>query len=423
MSSITKIISTYRPDLGPYEDLYKYYHTHPELSFQEKETAASIVAHLKKLNAYEIHAGIGGHGVAAVMHNGEGKKLLLRADIDGLPVEERTGLEYASTRKMVDGDGVEKSVMHACGHDMHITSLLAAAETLVKAKDEWTGTLILIFQPAEERAAGAMAMIKDGLYKKVPEPDLCIGAHVMPYRSGVIGTKHGLMASAADSFHLTITGRQAHASTPNKSIDPIVLASSTILRLQTIVSREVDPSDFAVVTVSAIHAGDAENIIPEKAEVKLNVRSAVPATRDRVLSSIRRIIEAEAVASNAPEMPVLKETTSFPFLFNDAVVTTALESSFSSHFAVSKTEYSADIMRLAGSEDFGILATSIGKPSCFFLYGGIEGEYWDRMEKEGRLDEVPGNHSPFFAPAIQPTLSRGVDGYVIGALTFLGKGE
>lgn len=221
---------------------------------------------------------------------------------------------------------------------------------------------------------------------------------------------------------LKIEGRQAHASTPHRGIDPIVQAASTIMRLQTVVAREVDPLDFAVVTVSAIHAGDAENIIPEEANLKLNIRAARPETREAVLNSVRTIIAAEATASSNPKQPSLTQTTRFPFLFNDATVTSALETSFSQHFEVGKHGYTNDIARLQGSEDFGILATAIGKPSCFFLYGGTDPSVYDKAKKEGRLKEdVPGNHSPLFAPVLQPTLGVGVDGYVVAALTFLGK--
>ncbi|KAH7405830.1 hypothetical protein DE146DRAFT_424494 [Phaeosphaeria sp. MPI-PUGE-AT-0046c] len=422
MPSISETVSSHRPNLSSYEDLYKHFHANPELSFQEESTAASIVSHLESLGAYNVHASIGGHGVAAVLMNGEGKTVLLRADIDALPVEERTGLDYASTKRMKDREtGVEKGVMHACGHDMHITALLAAAETLAKAKDAWSGTLILVFQPAEERAGGAQAMVDDGLYEKVPLPDVVIGAHVMPERAGVIGTKRGLIASSADSFQLKIGGRQAHASTPHRGIDPIVQAAYTVTRLQTIAAREVDPLDMAVVTVSAFHAGDAENIIPEEANLKLNIRTARPETREHVLKSVRTIIDAEATASSNPVRPILAESTRFPFLFNDAEVTKALEISFAEHFKPGKNSYQSDIARLQGSEDFGILATAIGKPSCFFLYGGVDPEKYDKAEKEGKMKEIPGNHSPFFAPVIQPTLKNGMDGYVVAALTFLGR--
>ncbi|KAH7078336.1 hypothetical protein FB567DRAFT_502417 [Paraphoma chrysanthemicola] len=422
MPSIKETIAASRPDLKSYEELYKYFHAHPELSFHEEQTAAAIIKHLETFQAYEIHSPIGGHGLAAVLTNGPGKTVLLRADIDALPVREQTNLPYASNVTMLDkGEGVQKNVMHACGHDMHITSLLAAAETLLKARESWSGTLILVFQPAEERAGGAQAMVDDGLYDRVPIPDIVVGAHVMPERAGVIGTKRGLIASSADRFQLKIEGRQAHASTPHRSIDPIVQAAATVTRLQTVVAREVDPLDFAVVTVSAFHAGDAENIIPTEANLKLDIRAANAETREHVLRSVKTIINAEAAASSNPNQPVLTPTTAFPLLFNDADVTGALEQSFSDYFEPGKHGYQSDIPRLQGSEDFGILATAIGKPSCFFLYGGVDPEIYDKAEKEGKMKELPGNHSPFFAPVIQPTLTRGVDGYVVAALTFLGK--
>ncbi|KAF3040245.1 hypothetical protein E8E12_002367 [Didymella heteroderae] len=422
MPSISEIVEAHKPDLNAYEELYKWFHTHPELSFCEKETAAAIVKHLESFNDFEIHPHIGGHGLAAVLKNGDGKTLLLRADIDALPVEEQTGLAYASTKRMSDIVGIEKPVMHACGHDMHITALLAAAETLVNAKDAWSGTLILVFQPAEEKGKGAQAMVDDGLYDKVPVPDVVIGAHVMPEKAGVVGTKHGLIASSADSYLLKIKGRQTHASTPHRGNDPIVQAASTILRLQTIVAREVDPLDFAVVTVAAIHAGDAENIIPEHADLKLDIRAANPETRARVLKSVRTIVEAEAIASGNPNVPELREIRNFPLLFNDASVTSTLEKSFSHHFGKSEyASYTPDIARLQGSEDFGILATAVGKPSCFFLYGGTDPELYAKLEKEGKMAEMPGNHSPFFAPVVQPTLKVGFEGYAVSALTFLGK--
>ncbi|PZD41270.1 hippurate hydrolase [Pyrenophora tritici-repentis] len=336
MPSITEIVKGHQPDLTSYEELYKWFHTHPELSFQEKNTAEAIVKHLETFKVYTIHPSIGGHGVAASFSNGPGKTVLLRADIDALPVEEQTGLVYASTVRMKDLDGIEKPVMHACGHDMHITALLAAAECLVKCKDQWSGELILVFQPAEERAGGAQNMVDDGLYKLVKEPDVVIGAHVMPERAGVIGTKYGLIASSADRFQLRILGRQAHASTPHRGIDPILQAASTIMRLQSIVSREVDPLDFAVVTVSAFHAGDAENIIPSEANLKIDVRAALPSTRERVLASVKRIIASEADASNNPNVPTLTPTTQFPLLFNDAAVTARLEETFSQHFTPGK---------------------------------------------------------------------------------------
>jgi amidohydrolase len=418
MSSVSSLLSEHRPDLGSYEELYKDFHRNPELSFQEHETAAKIAQLLEELGSYEVHKNIS-TGLAAVLKNGPGKTVLLRADIDALPVQEQTGLEYASTKVMKNLDGIEKPVMHACGHDMHITSLLAAAKLLLSAKDKWSGTLILCFQPAEERGSGAQAMVDVGLYDKVPVPDIVLGGHVMPLRTGAIGTRRGMMASAADSFAVKIFGKGAHGSQPHRGVDPIVLAAHTILRLQNIPSREIDPADLSVMTVGAVHAGDAENIIPESAELKLDMRSLNPQTRTKMIASMKRIIDAEAAASNAPQSPTITRTREFPFLHNDDSATELIEKSFSSHFA---NAYDTDAKRLGGSEDFGILATSVNKPAVFWCYGGTPTEVWDKAEKEDRVQEdIPVNHSAFFAPAIMPTLQIAVDAFAVAALTWLGK--
>lgn len=246
MPNISELATKHRPELTKYEDLYKHFHANPELSNQEKETAARCVSELKSISSdFEIKTGIGGHGIAAILRNGSGKIVLLRADFDALPIEERTGLPYASKKRMTDADGVDKPVMHACGHDMHISCILGAAEALYSARESWSGTLIFAFQPAEERGTGAQAMIDDGLYDpkrhNVPIPDIVLGAHVMPHRAGVIGTRRGLIMSAADSMRVTLHGRGGHASMPHRLVDPVIMAASTVMRLQTIVSREVDP--------------------------------------------------------------------------------------------------------------------------------------------------------------------------------------
>jgi amidohydrolase len=243
-SSLSSIISSHRPDLESYATLYKHLHSHPELSLQEKGTSATAASKLQSISpSFKITSHIGGYGLVGVFENGVGKTVLLRADTDALPVEEKTGLPYASKVVMKDNDGLMKPVMHACGHDMHVTSMLAAAELLVHARDEWSGTLIIVFQPAEERGAGAKAMVEDGLYNKniIPIPDVVLGQHVMPYPAGVVGVKRGLMASAADSFKVTIFGRGGHASQPHRTIDPVVVAAGLVVRLQTIVSREAPP--------------------------------------------------------------------------------------------------------------------------------------------------------------------------------------
>lgn len=373
MPSITELISQHRPDLSSYEELYKHFHANPELSNQEFETAKTIIAHLKNRisHDFDIRPNIGGTGIAALLHNGDGPTILLRADFDALPVEERTGLPYASTKRMKDADGVEKPVMHACGHDMHITSLLAAAETLSNCRVHWSGTLLLAFQPAEERGTGAQAMVDDGMYDPkrhaVPIPDVCIGGHVMPFRSGVIGTRRGLIATAADSMRITLHGRGGHASMPDRLIDPVVMASSTIMKLQTIVSREVDPWDTAVVTVASIQAGDAENVVVDDARIAVDVRTTDPKTREKVKKSIERIVRAECVASNAVKEPTFKTTRSFPLTINDDAVTQKLEESMRGHFEESKRAYTSEMTKLGGSEDFSILGTAVGKPTSFFM--------------------------------------------------------
>lgn len=411
-ASLTAIIDHARIDTSPYEAIYKDLHEHPELSLQEARTAAIAVSHLKSLPDFEIHERIGGYGLAAVLRNGPGKTVMLRADMDALPVKENTGLEYASKVTMKDvEDGVEKPVMHACGHDMHVACLLAAATTLYNTRKSWKGTLIALFQPNEERAGGAQAMVDDGLYQKIPKPDIVLGQHVMPYRAGTVGTKRGLMASAADSFKVTVYGRGGHASQPHRTIDPVLLAAQIVVRLQGIVSREVAPGDATVVTVASIEGGMTENVIPEFAVIRINVRTAKPETRLRVLAAIRRIVKAECDATNAPKEALIEPTSRFPFTINDDDVTRELETAFAGHFGAA---YSSDIDRLQGSEDFPILATAAQAAYCYWTFGGTDPTKWDDAEGKGRLlEDIPINHSPQFAPVIQPALQTGVEGLVL----------
>jgi amidohydrolase len=407
------------PDLTRYETLYKHFHSHPELSLQEKETASAIASHLKSLNAgYELHTSIGGHGLAGVLENGSGPTVLLRADMDALPVLELTGLPYASKVTMKDvADDTEKPVMHACGHDMHITCLLAAAEHLAGIKSAWTGTLIVLFQPNEERAGGAKAMVDDDLYSKIPIPDVVLGQHVMPLRSGRVGNRPGTIMGAADSFKVKLYGKGSHGSMPHRSIDPVVLAANVVLRLQNIVSREIDPAEMAVVTVGSVQAGSTENIIADHAVLKVNTRTTTPAVRERVLAALRRIVEAECEASNSPKAPLIEPTSRFPLTINDEDIASQLSSSFSKFF---KEDFDPSTRLINGSEDVSILATSIDRPYNFWFFGGVDQELWDRAEKEGRLfEDVPANHSAYFAPVIQPTLRAGVEALCVGALTFL----
>lgn len=417
-SDLSGILKSASLDLTPYENLYKHLHAHPELSLQEKSTSQKVAAFLSQLEAFEIHTNIGGYGLAGVLRNGAGKTVLLRADMDALPVKELTGLPYASSVTVRDADGVEKPVMHACGHDMHMSCLLAAAETLTNIQHAWSGTLIVLFQPNEERGAGAQAMVDDGLYSKIPVPDYVFGQHVMRMRAGSVGSRPGTIMTAADSLKITIYGRGGHGSLPHQTVDPALLAAHIVVRLQGIVSREVDPSDLAVVTVGSLHAGQTENVIADQAEIGLDFRTVKPETRQKITSAVVRIVEAECMASGSPKPPLFTPTRRFPPTSNDTHVASRLAASFEKHFE----NFDGDTPRANVSEDFSTLGTCKGIPCCFWFIGCIDAELWDKVQREDNpQEEIPGNHSALFAPVIQPTMKIGVDALCMAALTFLAK--
>lgn len=417
-SPIPTLLASNPLDLHPYESIYKHIHSHPELSLQESATAALALSHLTNLpgSPYTTHTGIGGHGLAGVLRNGEGATVLLRADMDALPVQERTGLSYASVAKMRD-DNDDKPVMHACGHDMHVTCLLGAAAWLAGMRDRWRGTLVLVFQPNEERGGGAQGMVDGGLYDLVPVPDIVLGQHVVAKRTGRIESRAGIIMAATDSVRIRLHGRGGHASMPHKTVDPVVMAANVVTRLQTIVSREVDPSDMAVVTVGSVQAGSTANIIAASADLQVNTRTVNPVTRAKVLESITRIVKAECDASGSPQDPEIGTIAAFPTTYNDPDTTAKLADSFGTYFGA---DFDPDTPRMNFSEDFSILGTSVQRPCSFWFFGGTEAAVWDEAERKGTVDrDVPVNHSPFFAPAIQPTLGRGVDALTVAALTFL----
>ncbi|KAJ5243292.1 uncharacterized protein N7469_001619 [Penicillium citrinum] len=416
-SNLSDLLKSASLDLTPYESLYQYFHANPELSRQEKSTSEKLAAHLAQWNVFDIHTKIGGYGLAGVFRNGDGKTILLRADMDALPVKELTGLPYASSVTMKDAEGVEKPVMHACGHDMHITCLLAAAETLVKLRDSWSGTLIVLFQPDEERGGGAQAMVDDGLYSKVPVPDYCLGQHVMRMRAGSVGSRSGAIMAACDSMKITVFGRGGHGSQPHQTVDPVLLASHIVVRLQTVVSREINPNDLAVLTVGSLHAGQAENIISDRAEIGVDFRSVKLEIREQIIAGIKRIVEAECAASGSPKPPIFTPTRRFPPTLNDHDAASQVASTFSTHF----DDFDGDVPRTSIAEDFSTLATCRGIPSCFWLLGGIDQDLWDKSQTDSSTEEIPGNHSALFAPVMQPTMRNGVDALCLGALTFLRK--
>jgi len=380
-------------------DVYRDLHTHPELSFQEHRTAGIAAGWLKDLG-FEVIEGLATTGVAGVLRNGEGPTVLLRADMDALPVREATGLAHASA---VDG------VMHACGHDMHVTCLLGAASELAASRADWSGTAVVVFQPAEELAEGAAGMVADGLFERVPRPDVVLGQHVAPIPAGVIGLRAGPAFAATDTLRVTLYGAGGHGSRPEATVDPIVLAAATVMRLQGIVAREVCATDMAVVTVGAVHAGTKDNIIPDEAELLLNIRTYDPAVRDRVLAAIERIVRAEAQASGAAREPLVEQTESAPAVVNDAAAADRTRGALA---AVVGAENVIDPGPVTGSEDVGVLAAAAGAPIVFWLLGGADPAAFagaSSLQDIARIvGDLPSNHSPLYAPAEDPTIRIGV---------------
>jgi amidohydrolase len=425
---MNSIVGQHLPDLASYRDLYKHFHRNPEISTLETETSARIAKELGTLNEkhgspIEIKTKIGGTGLIGIHRNGEGPTVLLRADIDGLPVKEKTGLEYASTKRMMDThlDNIEKATMHACGHDFHITCLLAAIETLLNAADTWAGTLIYLFQPAEERGCGARMMLDDGLYTKhgCPIPDVCLGQHVFPFKAGTVYSRSGAAMSAADSYKITVFGRGGHGSMPHRCIDPVVIASHIVVRLQTLVSREVPPDETAVVTVGSLKAGDTVNVIADEATLQVNIRSVSEKWRCVLLDGLRRIVAAECDAGRATAPPRIEKLNQFPLCDNDAGVAKKVEHQFTRFFGAER--HVLDMQPVLGSEDFPLLGSEVDRPYFFWFFGGQDQDEYDKHIREGTAEEIPINHSPFFAPCIDPTLQTGVEAMVVAALTFVRK--
>jgi len=400
--------------------LYQDLHRNPELSFQETRTAGIVAARLRDLG-YDVTEGVGRTGVVGLLVNGDGPVVLLRADMDALPVAENTGLDYASTARGTDPEGNDVAVMHACGHDVHVTCLLAAAAELAADRSSWSGTVLLVFQPAEELGAGATAMLEDRMYDRFPKPVVVLGQHVAPLPAGVIGLRSGAAFAAADGVRVTLHGRGAHGSRPEASVDPVVMAAATVMRLQTIVSREIAGTETAVVTVGKLTAGTVGNVIPDSAELVLNIRTYDPKVLDRVLTSVTRIVDGEAAAAGAPRPPEIHHITSFPAVVNDAAAVEATRAALASvSLAV------VDPGPVTGSEDVGMFATAAGVPCVYWLLGGADPAQFQGLasieEIAEKVRSIPSNHSPLFAPVIDPTLSIGQAALVAAARVWLGAG-
>jgi hippurate hydrolase len=401
------------------EALYKDIHAHPELSMQETRTADLAADHLRA-SGFEVTTGVGKTGVVGLLRNGDGPTVMLRADMDALPIEEATGLPYASKVTATDRDGKTVPVGHMCGHDMHVAWLVGATTLFAQARDVWRGTLMAVFQPGEETAEGAQAMIDDNLFDRFAKPAVILGQHVMVGPAGAVAGRTGAITSAADSLQIRLFGRGAHGSMPQASIDPVVMAAATVMRLQTIVSREVAAAEAAVVTVGALQAGTKENVIPNEATIKLNVRTFDDGVRKRVLAAIERIVNAEAAASGAPRPPEITPLDRYPLNVNDPEASKRVVDAFRRYFSPERLRPTGPA---PASEDFGSFGTEWNAPSVFWFVGGTDPDTYAKAKEAGRVNELPVNHSPLFAPVIHPTLRTGVETLVIAAQAWLTSRE
>jgi amidohydrolase len=398
--------------------LYIDLHKNPELSLHEEKTAAKLATRLRALG-FEVAEHVGGHGIVGVLKNGPGPTVLVRTDMDALPIKEQTGLAYASTVSTRNAAGESVPVMHACGHDIHMTSWVGAATLLARAKDRWHGTLVFVGQPAEELLQGAELMIKDGLLTRFPKPDFVLGVHdtqVLP--SDQIGVVAGPASAASNAVDITFYGKGGHGASPHRTIDPLLIAARTVVTLQTIVSREVNPFDPAVVTVGTFHAGTKRNVISDDAKLELTVRSYKPEVQKQLLAAIERIAKAEAAAARAPREPavVVDPREASEVVFNDpalaARLSTALRRGFGDANVVATEPTTA-------SEDFGVFGRVAGVPSIQLRVGAVEPGEFAKAKAAGKL--VPGPHSPLFAPDRERTIRTGVAAYTLSVLELLGR--
>jgi hippurate hydrolase len=409
-------------DMPGLMELYRDLHANPELSFQEVETAKKLAARMRDLG-FEVTEGVGGTGVVAVMENGPGPVVMLRADMDALPVEEQTGLPFASTARGIPESGVESGIMHACGHDTHMAGWIGAAQLLAERRDQWSGTLVMIGQPAEELGEGAKAMLEDGLYARFPKPDYVLAFHdAAQFPAGMIGYSPGYALANVDSVNITVKGIGGHGAYPHTTKDPIVLASAIVGKLQTLVSRESDPQDPAVVTVGSFHAGAKHNVISDEAKLQLTVRSYSDESRKLLLDGIARIARGEAIAAGMPEdkMPVVEVEDNYtPSTFNTPEFTERMAGLFRARFGEDRVAQTPPVM---GGEDFGRFyrADPDNVEALIFWIGGVPQETFDAAER-GEAS-LPSLHSPFWAPDAEKVIATGTEALAAAALHLMPPG-
>jgi hippurate hydrolase len=401
---LTALLDKEYPSL---DAIYRDLHTHPELGEQEVRTAGILAQNLRKAG-FTVTEKVGGTGVVAVLKNGDGPTFLVRADMDGLPMAEKTGLPYASKARGTY-EGRETPVMHACGHDTHVTYLIGVARALSAMRDSWSGTAVLIGQPAEETLVGARAMLEDGLFTRFPKPDFGFAAHVGPLPAGTVSIKAGASSSASDSYSVTFHGRGGHGSMPAATIDPIPMAARFVTDVQTVISREKDPAAFGVLTIGAINAGSAPNIIPDAAEVKVNLRSQSNDVRDLLKTGTARTAKAVAAMANAPE-PTIRYLSGTGVMLNDETMAEAARQALAPVFGKQLLFAPASVPGMSGSEDFSEYVDA-GVPSLFFGIGGYDPAVLADLKARG--EPVPTNHSPFFAPMPEPSIRNAVSAIVL----------
>lgn len=417
MSTIASIVDSYQVDPVWQRRLYEILHSNPELSMQEEETHRRILHELKRFDC-EVISPIGPYGIVAIFRNGDGPTVLFRADFDGLPVTEDTDVSYASHKTMTGRDGKVVGTMHACGHDIHTSALLGLCDFMDHTRDDWAGTFIALFQPGEETSEGALSMVEADLAARVPRPDVCLGQHVMPGRAGQVMSKAGPQFAACDSIRITIPGRSAHGSMPHNAIDPTFTAAMIITRMQAIVGREVDPNDFAVVTVGTMHAGSVTNIIPAKAELTLNCRFYSDKTREKVHASIERVVHAEVLASGITQKPIIEYFAHGELLSNDAIIYNKVRPTFDEVFGSS----SVNAPRKTVSEDFPFIPMAFGVPYFFWLIGCTPPKQWDAAVAADRVaEDIPVNHMANFLPEYEPTMEAANRAAAAAVLTFLAR--
>ena len=399
-------------------NLYKFLHSNPELSWQEDKTASHL-ADILETYGYKVTRGVGKKGVVAILENGKGPTLMIRADMDALPIEEKTNLEYASKVRQINRFGKEVPVMHACGHDIHMSVLIGTAKNLISMKERWSGTLMLVLQPAEEVGQGSLAMLEDGLFKKFPRPDFNLALHVGGMApAGTIGYQLGYAMANVDSVDIIVNGVGGHGAYPHTAIDPIVLASQIVLALQTIVSRKIDPLEPAVVTVGSIHGGFKHNIISEEVRLQLTLRSYSDEVREKTIEEIKKIVKGLSIAAGLPEnkMPkVLLKDEYTPALYNDPEFSKKVLNFISKEIG---DENVSEIPAVMGGEDFARYGRQDPKiPSLLFWLGGTSKENWKKYQNNEI--EMVSIHSPFFAPDPKPTITTGIKAMTASALGLL----